>query len=1267
MPFDISSAKPVGGTSGGFDLGSAKPIVEPEVEIKGDTPEQIYYNFVIGNVPAEKAKVALAKKGMEFNPRLYRQAIASAVSASPEAQQAIVETTGKTLESEARGVLGAGASMLEGVAGVVPGETATDVEQFFRQQERKQREAAPFQDVYGTAKAVTTAVPYVAVGSKVAGARALASPFRQFIAQPAAQALTAYGLTPREQPTLSDLVTGEPKAPEGAVFGLLGTTGSRKLDEAITAATLTGITEIPFVAAATGARLFTPKAGMPPSREEAAAYDILRRREGELAGGAEGRSVDEQLAAARQQEETLRQQRAALEQKQAADAAARQKAAAEAEAARAARQQKLIEQRRQAQVAEQEAAAAQRAKIEAAEAEKQRIKEEAEARGEQLRAEAVEPQKEFPNEDEILRQEKISDAQAAAESDLETSAAKLEERAAERKALTSGDVSGIKKFDLGEKIRNIFNDTREKLIAAREKAIGKTGEPKEGSGKLPHEKEVVRRSAEGPLSDTEEFTKFADDIKTKAEDPNLTPTLKKPYRFVRDVIDTFKGTEEERAISWQLVRNLRREIADRISSRPEAGFSAIEKDEYRSLASQLDDLLDSYVGGTKGKPGLYKSFMSAYSETSRPLDIFKFGPGQKATEMAEWGRGLEYDREEVLKAAMHPTRSNAEQIVELSGDRVGETADVVRDFILKQAGGDTKKLNELLDTYDEFLGVPAFSGIRSELQNLVRTNKLNSGIASRLSERAQQLRASAEAVKKLPEAIRKVLNVRDFTDESVLGDVTRYVNANPQSKEKVVEALGKLVDGMPDNATVLALSNPSKRAALVRAGLPDEEIDALLTKANDAIADRAAKIQEAKTVTKEARKAGRALTKEAREPVTAERQRVRELGAEIGKVGAERQAAVAAERAVAAEERAAAKEAAGKAKEAKALRVSLEERRRALSDINQRPDLAEEIIDAASEIPIRTSPGLVNATTMAAIYGAGANFVANSKILSWIASAIGASRAISSREARLAMEGTEREAIRNKIKEELQKMITSPLKREETRQVIENYNQVMDAQREANEILRMLGVVPPASAISAKTIIQSLGGSEQKGEPAAEEPEPAESAGPDIDAAVQAQNADALRPIIDSIYEQESSSGTDPEAAKENYAGAKGVMQVTPVAFKEVKEKGYLPKDYSFDNPQHLAEAGVAYIKLLADKYNNDPEKIAAAYYGGPGAISQSGQIIRNRRDPSNPKAPTVGQYVDKVLSRIIPTAQAGERVMARGGAVYAPDEQRLLMRYATR
>lgn len=139
-----------------------------------------------------------------------------------------------------------------------------------------------------------------------------------------------------------------------------------------------------------------------------------------------------------------------------------------------------------------------------------------------------------------------------------------------------------------------------------------------------------------------------------------------------------------------------------------------------------------------------------------------------------------------------------------------------------------------------------------------------------------------------------------------------------------------------------------------------------------------------------------------------------------------------------------------------------------------------------------------------------------------------------------------------------------------------------------------------------------------------------------IELAIANQKAQDLAPIIRSIYAQESSSGKANTTAA-NYAGARGPMQVILPTFKDMQSRGYIPQDYRWDNPQHSLEAGVAYIRHLADKFKTkDPMVIGAGYYGGPGAINDDGTIDMNRRDPRNPNAPTVGEYAQQVKNRVL-------------------------------
>jgi hypothetical protein len=131
-----------------------------------------------------------------------------------------------------------------------------------------------------------------------------------------------------------------------------------------------------------------------------------------------------------------------------------------------------------------------------------------------------------------------------------------------------------------------------------------------------------------------------------------------------------------------------------------------------------------------------------------------------------------------------------------------------------------------------------------------------------------------------------------------------------------------------------------------------------------------------------------------------------------------------------------------------------------------------------------------------------------------------------------------------------------------------------------------------------------------------------------------APTSDQLKSIQKSVYGQESGSGT-ADTSKPNYAGAIGPMQIQPKTFDWLKQLGKIPKDFDIKNPEHNKAGGDALLGYYHDKYKGDPKKVSAAYYGGPGAVNKDGSINTHWRDRKNPKAPTVGQYIQQVLGRM--------------------------------
>lgn len=136
--------------------------------------------------------------------------------------------------------------------------------------------------------------------------------------------------------------------------------------------------------------------------------------------------------------------------------------------------------------------------------------------------------------------------------------------------------------------------------------------------------------------------------------------------------------------------------------------------------------------------------------------------------------------------------------------------------------------------------------------------------------------------------------------------------------------------------------------------------------------------------------------------------------------------------------------------------------------------------------------------------------------------------------------------------------------------------------------------------------------------------------------------------LIQAIYGQESSHGK-ADTSEENYARARGPMQVTAPTFDGLKKLGLIPQEYDHANPAHTKEAGDKLVGYLYDKYDGDARKVAAAYYAGEKAVQPDG-TIRNFVDRKNAKAPTTHEYVADIEKRL-----TGVSTVASASALPAP------------
>ena len=88
--------------------------------------------------------------------------------------------------------------------------------------------------------------------------------------------------------------------------------------------------------------------------------------------------------------------------------------------------------------------------------------------------------------------------------------------------------------------------------------------------------------------------------------------------------------------------------------------------------------------------------------------------------------------------------------------------------------------------------------------------------------------------------------------------------------------------------------------------------------------------------------------------------------------------------------------------------------------------------------------------------------------------------------------------------------------------------------------------------------------------------------------------------LVKSIIRVESKGDPDAISSK----GAIGLMQVTPIAEKDVIQRfKHEPGDLS--DPEYNINTGIAYLRILFDKYDNQIYYILAAYHAGPTKVNE--------------------------------------------------------------
>ena len=114
--------------------------------------------------------------------------------------------------------------------------------------------------------------------------------------------------------------------------------------------------------------------------------------------------------------------------------------------------------------------------------------------------------------------------------------------------------------------------------------------------------------------------------------------------------------------------------------------------------------------------------------------------------------------------------------------------------------------------------------------------------------------------------------------------------------------------------------------------------------------------------------------------------------------------------------------------------------------------------------------------------------------------------------------------------------------------------------------------------------------------------------------------------FVRAIHAQESSGAAKATTSNK---GARGPMQVTPIAFRDVADK-----DMDYNDTLDSVRAGVRYAVKGLYKAGGEPSYAAAFYYGGPQGLSKAmkGEAVT---DPDNPDYPNTLEYGASIVQRM--------------------------------
>jgi len=341
--------------------------------------------------------------------------------------------------------------------------------------------------------------------------------------------------------------------------------------------------------------------------------------------------------------------------------------------------------------------------------------------------------------------------------------------------------------ELGGQIRPLFDKQLKSLVEAREAAFKPFKDAwlnsiknLEGSGKtyrdIPGYQETLNKIDTELIDPTTRMT--------RQTDPKVVEQIKRvkdQINPVRRGVDPNTGEVFEAPVkaSAESLETLVRRLKDRAAGLPAEGVEAIDQQLAGRLADYTQKLIDDFSGGA------YNAAKNAYKELSRPLNEFRTRLGRYVTDKPEgFDLGDYMEKLSGVGGQVFGNANTARQLLSVAG--LEESNRLARGYLADQIGEPTKnKIRSVLETNRDWLALPEFKTLRTELESVAKNIEKTTDYQKRLDILERTLKTKVSQVPGLPEKEAARVEQRGLTEaERIRRDAERAAGRIEAGAEK---------------------------------------------------------------------------------------------------------------------------------------------------------------------------------------------------------------------------------------------------------------------------------------------------------------------------------------------------------------------------------------------------------------------------------------------------------------------------------------------------